>query len=903
MSSLEDLKRQIDIYELAARLGLQRPDPKGNYRSPHHPDKNPSLQIGGRKYPDGWYDHSASQGGDKIDLVKWVLGLETGDAIRWLREQYGIPAPQTTREPDRTKSRAEYIADQCRRNPAPALDYLTGRGISEAVAQRAIQLGVVGFNDWTSPSKPAGTFGHGGPATAFMVRSLNPGHLVAVDLRYHDPALNGGVKTQSHGEKSGYPWMLDRNALQRAERVVIVESAINALSAETAFAHGSGLPKWAVLATRGTGAIAANNWSFLRGKKVVICMDHDDPNEKGHCPGDTAAWALYEHLVADKIHCDLVDQDEWVVNDLNDLLVKENPAAVGRALQRFSPWAIPGVPGRYQKGRVRVFLPSAEHHVYFRYRVREAFTSWADLKEDEEGREQIQLRDVAGFRIVAISQVRIASALATTTGEQDHQPATLYAVTVDTPYHHEHLHRQVTDYTQISSTKFWGTMGPIFRPTEFMRLTTLWGHASGLGKRDAVNFVGVCYRGGRLIVNEGPDCYFTQPELQCPYHNFRFPSGTVRDAATVIRAYAKTFHHHAATLILTWTLGAHLKVLLSFWPHLTVQARKGAGKTTLLERLARSTGFQMLSGQSLQTEFRIVTSVGFTSHPVGWEELSSRRQEIIDKAVALLQETYKFMVTRRGQSLTEYLLCAPVLLAGEDVPVRSLIGKLVRAQLQQQGPLLPPDLPPFPVRQWLDYLITLDPKRVLGLHEAAITQCQQQCRAPQSDAGARRMVGNYAALAVAWKLLLDFAGLQEAEFGFIPCLVREMNSHIAETSAEREPWVWILDLVLNEIAANAYPYPYRLDLVNGEEALMIRTAHVMHHLSTNAGLRPIYDGLPVKSDRVFKRQLKDAGVVLSERVNPVINRHQVHHLIALSVAKLEEYGLFPQLPAATERFS
>lgn len=54
---------------------------------------------------------------------------------------------------------------------------------------------------------------------------------------------------------------------------------------------------------------------------------------------------------------------------------------------------------------------------------------------------------------------------------------------------------------------------------------------------------------------------------------------------------------------------------------------------------------------------------------------------------------------------------------------------------------------------------------------------------------------------------------------------------------------------------------------------------------------------------MFKRQLKDAGVVLSERVNPVINGQQVHHLVALSLAKLAEYGLFPEEPAQQKRYS
>ena len=43
-----------------------------------------------------------------------------------------------------------------------------------------------------------------------------------------------------------------------------------------------------------------------------------------------------------------------------------------------------------------------------------------------------------------------------------------------------------------------------------------------------------------------------------------------------------------------------------------------------------------------QTEYRLLTSISHTSHPVGWEELSARRQDVIDKAVAMLQENYQY---------------------------------------------------------------------------------------------------------------------------------------------------------------------------------------------------------------------------------------------------------------------
>ncbi|MCA8930221.1 MAG: hypothetical protein KDC18_19355, partial [Alphaproteobacteria bacterium] len=222
-SDIEDIKRQINIHDLAERLGLERPDPSGNYRSPHHADKNPSLQVGGGKYPDGWYDHSAQRGGDCIDLVQYVLGLDFQEAVQWLRDQYGIakPPPKTQGPP---ATLVEHIAAQSLKNVAPAIEYLAGRGILPEVLDQAAKLRAIGFNDWTSPKKPPGADGYGGPATVFLVRSFNPGHLAAVDLRYHDPALNGGRKTGCQGEKVGYPWTSDLRRLQRSETVVIVES-------------------------------------------------------------------------------------------------------------------------------------------------------------------------------------------------------------------------------------------------------------------------------------------------------------------------------------------------------------------------------------------------------------------------------------------------------------------------------------------------------------------------------------------------------------------------------------------------------------------------------------------------------------------------------------------------------
>ncbi|MFY0104146.1 hypothetical protein ABTP95_20110, partial [Acinetobacter baumannii] len=90
------------------------------------------------------------------------------------------------------------------------------------------------------------------------------------------------------------------------------------------------------------------------------------------------------------------------------------------------------------------------------------------------------------------------------------------------------------------------------------RMVNILERTADLGARQAANFVGVAWRDGQLIVNEGPDCYFTEPEKQCPYHNLTFPTGGDREARQVIGAFQETFKHNATLFPLVWGLGAHL---------------------------------------------------------------------------------------------------------------------------------------------------------------------------------------------------------------------------------------------------------------------------------------------------------------------------------------------------------
>lgn len=900
---LADIKARIDLHDLAQRLGLERPDPSGNYRSPHHDDKSPSLSIYTTQSGEHrWKDFSAGDGGDCFDLVGYVEGCDSAAAISRLREIYAIPREPREQQPRQQLSTIEYIAAQCLRDPHRASEYLQGRGIDEHTIKTAIERKSLGFSDWVSAKKEPGQLGYGGDAVATICRNIITGDVLGVDYRYLDPTLNGDLKTKSQGEKTGVVWTSCRHRLRRAHTVVVVESAINALSVEAIAQQTGTLKGWAALAIRGTENHGID-WTPLRGQRVVICMDNDPAQKsgpkKGLRPGLSAAWRVVNQLTALNIPAMLVDHQDWDdINDINDYLQAKGATAARTALENLEPWLIPGMPGSDFAGKPRLFLPAHDYAVYWKYRVKPDFTTMVKEVDHGDGEKTKHHEDICGFRLAALSRINIASAQATMTGEPDTQPHIAFAASVQIPRHGNTLLRRVLTDDSLHNLSNWTKFGPVFRPQQFSRMLAIWERGTDLGARNAANFVGLCYREGKPALNEGPDSYFAEPEKQCPYHNLQFPTGAISNAAKVISAYQNTFRENAAALLLVWALGGHLKPFLGFWPHMVLQADKGAGKSTIIKRLERTIGFTMFSGQSLGTEYRLITSVSHTSHPVGWEELSARRQDVIDKAVALLQETYQFTVTRRGAEMTEYLLCAPVLLAGEDVPVDSLLGKVVRTQLSgKRGDLMAHNLPRFPVREWLQWLAGLDVDRVRDTYNTARQKLMQRTAASADDDGATRMVGNYAALATAWRLLCEFSGLAIEHGGLPDDLLTEMNSHVIESRASREPWVWILEIILGEIDRGAYNAPYKFEAAdNGDTWLILRATHCMQHLSQNNALRNKYDAMPVKSARVFHRQLQRAGVVASDSVERTINRNRVAHLQAISLDRLREYGLSVSVP-------
>ncbi|WP_290906329.1 toprim domain-containing protein [Aquabacterium sp.] len=919
------LNEKIDCEDLALRLGLERPGAKGNFRSPHHPDKAPSVSVyQGKDGLSRWQDHSLGSGpgtgGGPVDMLMWFSNIPFAAAVRELAGMYGVEIDRPKAQAREEQTLAEFIADKCRaaaRDGANDLfDYLQGRGIDKKPIEDALAKATLGINRWHSDKVERGQVMWGGDAAAFIVRDRVTSAVVAVDTRYFNAADNGGQKTGCQGEKMGFAWCSDWRRLEAARTVYIVESPINALSIESCF-----LPGCAALATRGTGNVSRIDWTFLRGKSVVICFDNDKPMERGpdmgYCPGLKAAWQLHEILTGLDISCLMVDQGSWFedaehkkpINDINDFLKAHGNEKTTLALKRIEEWMIPGLPAEGRReGRARLYFPSHDWFAYTRYRVQPDFTRTIDkqTKDEETGETKYSYHDVCGFRIAAVSRVQIASPTSTMTGDRDNAPTTVFALSVQTARHGPKLLRRVVEDEKLHNLDGWKKLGPVFAPPQFSRLVNIWERAAGIGAREAVNFVGLAWRDGKPVVNEGPDCFFHDPRQQCPYHALTFPGGAPRAGAEVLQHYQATFKSNAAAIPLVWALGAHLKAFLGFWPHFVMQAEKETGKSTLVKRLERTLAMTMFSRQSIQTEFRLLTSISYTSHPVGWEEISAGRQEIIDKAVAQLQESYQYTHTRRGADMMDFLLCAPVLLAGEDVPVDGLTGKVVRTQLTmaRRGPLMPEDLPVFPLKTWLQYLVKTGKEKVQQLHADVLVDFRRNCVAASGSGGSERMVNNYAALGAAWHLLCEFAGMPVSAGGFLGDLTAEMNSHITETVSDRQPWALIVDKLLSEIASHQFRYPFKFDTEDEVPVLLLRTGHVMAHLAQSNTLRAFWDRMTIKSDRALKRQLVTAGVLLMDPNKPgeplhverTVRGSRVSHMVALSRPQLEQFGLHAVIP-------
>ena len=126
-------------------------------------------------------------------------------------------------------------------------------------------------------------------------------------------------------------------------------------------------------------------------------------------------------------------------------------------------------------------------------------------------------------------------------------------------------------------------------------------------------------------------------------------------------------------------------------------------------------------------------------------------------------------------------------------------------------------------------------------------------------------------------------------FALIKCPIPK--TFMARLARQRQPWVQILEALLAEMARGFFDYPFKFDQEEGQDVLMLRTSDVMAHLRQNRR------DLPLLSDRVLKKHLKQAGVLVTDRSGDAqpfertLGGKRVGHLAALRLSELHNQGL------------
>jgi hypothetical protein len=217
----------------------------------------------------------------------------------------------------------------------------------------------------------------------------------------------------------------------------------------------------------------------------------------------------------------------------------------------------------------------------------------------------------------------------------------------------------------------------------------------------------------------------------------------------------------------------------------------------------------------------------------------------------------------------------------------------------------------FPVRQWLQ----LPGRQAQGARARSARAtcvagaCQASCVAGRGRRRRRAHAGEQLRRAGA-RPGCCCASLRRLDIvdtgGFLTDLTAEMNAHIKrerEPTASRGPGS--PRSLLSEISAAAPTATRTSSTRRRTRCRCLCGAHVSHvmepHPARRHTLREFWDGLPVKSDRVFKRAAADRGRAAGEGCAAHAGgaRRQgtrVSNMVAMKLEALRQYGLHAAVP-------
>ena len=280
----------------------------------------PICQPSGGKTPDldifdgGWKCYKCGKGGDVIDLVVLLGRMSKAEAIRWIEQRTGIRTPSTGKQGGRITSRpaatlpersdavrikqptpdpavdtsrvyVAFLADVCQDLiGTPGADYLAGRGIDVAIAAKAgvrycsdpSGMWDLATKDTVKASVLTSFYGFQRARVPFIVFPyILAGRPVFLKGRCLLSKVDADARKMTRFLNTGghVPCLWNHDAIASADRVLICEGEIDALTALTAGHIGVCLPGWSHWKDTWTA-------EFI-DKMVVLVLDADDAGRKG----------------------------------------------------------------------------------------------------------------------------------------------------------------------------------------------------------------------------------------------------------------------------------------------------------------------------------------------------------------------------------------------------------------------------------------------------------------------------------------------------------------------------------------------------------------------------------------------------------------------------------------------
>lgn len=277
----EKVKDRVNIADVVERFGVEL-NSRDKGLCPFHNEKTPSFSV--KKRDNTWKCFGCGEGGDAIDFVAKLKGIEPLEAVKTLAEMYGIDIASDKPIPKKFDVKAyiqKCIAEVGQTN------YFAKRGLIAATVKKYC----LGYDSY----RKAVVIPYSGKLTYYQTRSVE-------DKKFYKP------KTEDCGAEP----LFNGDAMYKSkDPVFVVESPICALSIMQCGA--------AAIALCGVG----NSNKLIKEVKskkptatLILSLDNDEPGHK-------ASQEIANQLFDLGVKFDVSDVAGNECNDPNELLMKD----------------------------------------------------------------------------------------------------------------------------------------------------------------------------------------------------------------------------------------------------------------------------------------------------------------------------------------------------------------------------------------------------------------------------------------------------------------------------------------------------------------------------------------------------------------------------------------------------